>query len=220
MRYLTAICFVVATLCLWSAASHATQFTVGGFGGVSQSNLTGDKPSGGSYKARTGPVIGVEGGLYLKPDIVLVIQPYLIGRGAVVEFKNSQNQKTAPDVHLRLDYLEIPLAVKFTGNTKVKAYALGGLSLGVLLKAEKEIEGQPIEDIKDGIEKIDINAIVGVGVLFPVKNFLLFGEFRYTQGLRNLTVSGVDQSDPLAKVRLKNVGTQLLAGILFPIGKP
>ena len=106
------------------------------------------------------------------------------------------------------------------GNKNVKPYALGGLSLGILLKAEQEEEGQPAQDISDGIEKVDVNAVVGVGVLFPVRRVLFFGEFRYTQGLRNLTVKGADPNAPDAAVRIKNVGTQLLAGVLIPLGAP
>jgi hypothetical protein len=219
LRHLQTSCFVIAALCLWSATGRAAQFTLGGFAGVSQSNLKGDKPPGGSYKGRTGPVVGVEGGIYIKPDIAIVVQPHFIQRGAVVEFRDSQNQKTGPDIDLRFDYLEIPVAARFEARTNVKPYALGGISLGILLKAEREVEGMPTEDLKSDVESLDVNAIVGVGILFPVKSFLLFGEFRYTQGLRNVSVN-VDSASPQDKVRLKNVGTQLLAGILFPFGRP
>lgn len=220
MRKLLTGCAIAVGLSLWGAPGYATQFTVGAFGGASRTSLNGDAPPGGSYHSVNEPVSGLEGGISIRPDVMLLIAPGYLRRGTVLKFQDSQKQKTGPDVDLRLEYLEIPVAVRFTGTSNIKPYALGGFSLDVMMDAEIQVEGEPAEDITNDVEKVEVSLLFGAGALFPVGRFVLFTELRYVQGLQNLTVPGVDQSDPRVDVRLKNAGTQLLAGILLPIGTP
>ena len=83
---------------------------------------------------------------------------------------------------VRTDYLEIPVLLRFDLPTPVlKPYVFGGVSYGILLKAEQR-DGRTSDgwfDIKDDLKPSDWSMTVGAGA----ELFGLLVEGRYTRGL-------------------------------------
>jgi hypothetical protein len=64
---------------------------------------------------------------------------------------------------------------------------------------------------------VDVGALFGFGVVFPVGRPKLTTELRYVQGLVNLSNDSGDASTALPD-RFHSGGLELMAGILFPLG--
>ena len=91
---------------------------------------------------------------------------------------------------VRADYLEVPVLLRFDLPTPViKPYIFGGVSYGILLKAEQRDGRRPDGwyDIKDDLKPSDWSMTVGAGA----ELFGLLAEGRYTRGLTD----SVDESN-------------------------
>ncbi len=84
----------------------------------------------------------------------------------------------------QLDYLEIPflLRVRLTGDRNPGVYVITGPGLSLLVRAKGSATGQPEQDTKDDTTGVDVNFVVGGGVV--IRMFAL--ESRYDVGLRTV----------------------------------
>ena len=88
------------------------------------------------------------------------------------------------DGTIKLDYINIPLMVKFKASKTFTFEA--GPQAGFLLTAKDKFESSSdsgIEDIKDDIEPIDFGA--NLGLIYDLQNGWFFGA-RYNLGLSNI----------------------------------
>jgi Outer membrane protein beta-barrel domain len=204
-----------------ASPAHAHAAAAGALLGVGRQSISGDAPPNTSYGARGGLIAGVQGEISLTPDIALSVQPSFAQRRTTLTSVEDVTGENALD--LNLDYVSVPVLLKFEiagGRT----YFAGGVDVGFLKSAHLTGNGVD-DDIKDRFHSTDVGALFGFGVLFPVGKPRLTTELRYVQGLVNLSggfaSSDVDGSTTSSLPdRFHSGGLELVAGILFPLGKP
>lgn len=149
-------------------------------------------------------------GLQLQPEI------YYTRKGASYEYCGKYyTLDYSISGNLQLDYIEIPLLVKyqarigtlspflFTGPyLAFKTSARGGMTLAIS-GFDAVSESGPIEEIKP----IDLGMVFGAGVRWPLGEVDLIFDARYSLGLSNLS-DGLNEE-------MKNDAFSFLAGIAF-----
>ncbi|HEX5030189.1 MAG TPA: porin family protein [Candidatus Eisenbacteria bacterium] len=203
-----------------ASPTHARAAAVGALLGVGRQAISGDAPPNTSYGARGGLIAGVQGEMALTPSIALCVQPSFAQRRTTLTSVDDVTGEDALD--LNLDYVSVPVLLKF-GAAGGRTYFAGGVDIGFLQSAHLTGDGLD-RDIKDRFNSMDVGALFGFGVVFPVGRPRLTTELRYVQGLVNL--SSGDFAEAAASTatslpdRFHSGGLELMAGILFPLGKP
>ena len=100
-------------------------------------------------------------------------------------------------------------------STKKRFYAIGGFETGLLVDSYVSSHDTK-EDIKTDVAKWNVAMHFGVGIKIPIGFPRLFVEFRYSQGLINLTDEPIEKS---YVPRVKTAGFKILAGIEIPLKK-
>jgi hypothetical protein len=206
-------------LVLLSAASialagHARAAAVGAVLGIGREGISGDTPPSTSYGGATGLVAGLQAEIGLTEGIALSVQPMFSQRRTTLTTATFNGETTRD---LKLDYVSVPVVLKF--RTSGRTYVAGGATVGLLQNAHLSGDGAD-EDIEDDFERVDLGALFGFGVMFPIGRPHLTTELRYVQGLANL--SNESETDPALSLpdRFHSGGWQVTAGILFPLGRP
>ena len=210
------ILVVFAVASLFSAPSaHAA--SVGAVLGLNRCAISGDAPPNTAYGAGAGLMAGAQGEFALTPDLSLSLQPMYVQRRT--ELRSADAAETGDErvLDLDLDYVSVPLLVKF-GAANGRTYFAGGVDLAFLSSARVTGEGVD-EDIEPLLHSVDLGAVFGFGVVFPRGRSRITTELRYVQGLVNLREAeqGLVQELP---DRFHSSGLQLMLGILVPIGNP
>jgi hypothetical protein len=215
MRPANLLPFLLLLLAL--AAPARAQVTVGAFGGLNLSDLSGDAPDDFSYTGRTGFGFGVIGEFHLTDDVWLSVQPMILPRGAGIELKSQDDEEPTKVADLSLTYFAVPVLAKFV-TAGGKVYVIIGVNLSLLTSATftPEEEGSDELDVKDSFKGVDLAVDFGVGAQLPLGRVKIMLEARYEQGLVNIAED--DISEDALKARLRSSGLQLLAGILLPLG--
>jgi hypothetical protein len=107
----------------------------------------------------------------------------------------------------------------FSDNKKF--YITGGIEMALLTGAELVIQrdDEKKEDISEGIQSYDLLINFGIGYKFNLGKPKLLVELNYTQGLTNISEAYMGSSGLQLPDEFKNLGLQLSAAIIFPIGK-
>lgn len=211
MKKRTSLFIILLCFALFSAA----QSYVGVFCGMNSSKLNGDTPEDATYKSRWGINTGVNLDIKLSKSIWISLQPSLSQEGTRVFYKVPYLKEPVDSIHIRLNYISLPLLLKVSANNE-RWYALAGFETAMLQNSSVQSHG---EDVDNDLSVVDWNFAVhfGAGLRIPIGFPRLFLELRYTQGLVNLTDEPVDKS---YIPRVKTGGFKFLAGIEFPISKP
>lgn len=129
---------------------------------------------------KPGVVAGGFGLFPLTPNIA--IQPEVAYSQKRFTLKDSARSFDATD---RWDWIEVPvlLRVSFTSQPN-GLYVIGGPGFSYLVRA-KEQEGRRTLDIRDGVEKVDVSVIGGIG--YAAGHFGV--EARFDAGVRDLNKS-------------------------------
>ncbi|MDR6966748.1 hypothetical protein J2X31_000746 [Flavobacterium arsenatis] len=93
------------------------------------------------------------------------------------------------DVKVRLEYITLPLNLKYYFDSQKKVYINGGPFLGVFLDSTSKVEGEKTNEDANGLFKsLDFGANLGVGTNFKIneKNSLNL-ELRHNYGLSNIS---------------------------------
>ena len=202
----------ILTLFFFSTLSMG-QITLGAFGGLNSSNLSGDVTANGSYKGLMGGNFGAIIDVNLSEGFNLSLQPSYSQEGTRVFYTVKGVDEPIDSVKIRLNYFSLPLILKIT-STNERFYALSGIETAKLLNASTVI-GEEEEELPD-ISQWNIAVHFGAGIRIPVGYPCIFVELRYSQGLVNLT------DEPLKTniiPRVKTSGFKILAGIEFPLEK-
>jgi hypothetical protein len=190
---------------------------VGAVLGLNRAAISGDAPPNTAYGAGAGLMAGIQGEFALTRDLSLSLQPMYVQRRTELRAADAAESGDERVLNLDLDYVSVPILVKFsTGGGRT--YFAGGVDVAFLSSARASGEGVD-EDIEPLLHSVDVGALFGFGVVFPVGRPRLATELRYVQGLVNLREAeqGIVQELP---DRFHSSGLQLMAGILFPIGNP
>lgn len=182
MKKLLVVLFAFA---LFSISAQA-QMQLGLKAGLNLANLSGDDIS--DTDART----GFAGGLFFTYQFneMFAIQPE-----AYYTMKGATNSGTFEGItyesELKLDYVEIPLLLKFLIPIKdsgVRPTIFAGPSIGFNMSAKSKVEagGQTFEQDIEDVASTDIGLVFGGGIGFPVGNGELGVDIRYILGLSTI----------------------------------
>ncbi len=208
----TVLPFLIMTLLFFSILSMG-QVTLGAFGGLNSSKLSGDAPSDAFYTGLIGGNFGALVDVRLSEGIYLSLQPSFSQEGANVSYTLKGEEEAVDIVKIRLNYFSLPLLVKIT-STNQRFYALSGVETARLLNAATIIE-EDSEELRD-VPQWNIAMHFGAGIRIPAGYPTVFVELRYSQGFVNLS------DDPLNSniiPRVKTSGFKILAGVEFPLVK-
>lgn len=192
------------------------QFSVGLFGDLSNSSLSGNAPPSTVYNS----IMGIGGGLmfdYKATDEVTVsLQPMFIPKGTTVSYDLPSYKEQRDSLNVQFSYVSIPLMVKVAASKVV--YVSGGFEVDLLQSVKaKMVNIEAEEDITSEIKSYDISANFGVGFTFDVSPVNLFFELRFSMGLMNVSKISSEEWD--IPPEFKNTSTQLLFGIMYPFGE-
>lgn len=214
-RILTATAALALLVAAIPAAGHAQEAVIGIKGGIDSYNLSWKPDSlAPSIGHQTGFVGGLFGGVMFTKVAGLQLE-------ALYSQRNVKDQDD--DVRLESAYFEIPLlfTAKFSvADTQMRPILFAGPSVSFESKCQVsgEDDGTTVtfdcddEEIQVDRTKTDWAIVFGVGIDYPVGNFLIGGEWRYNLGLTNLN-SNSDTSD------FETVKTRSWA-ILLTVGYP
>ena len=213
----TAIPVLLAAL-LAFGATPAHGAAVGALLGMNRAGITGDAPPDTEYNSKTGLMAGVQAEIGLTQDISLSLQPMYVRRGTGLTVTDSTTSSRERSLTLALDYVAVPVVVKFSGMGG-RTYFAGGLDVAFLSGATLS-DGGTEADVKDSFNSVDVGALFGFGVVFPIGRPRLTVEARYVMGLVDLGDSAGSGATPNLPDRFRSTGMQLTAGILLPLGRP
>jgi hypothetical protein len=152
-----------------------------GFGLKAGANIANTDISSDQFSLDTKSKIGIHGGVFLTLMFSdkLGVQPEVL-------YSMQGSKYDIPDFEgeLKLDYITIPLLLRYNFNEMISIHA--GPQFSLLAKAEEEFDGDT-QDIKDDFKGSDISGAFGLEVDLPAK--LGFGA-RYVLGLSNVLEEG------------------------------
>jgi hypothetical protein len=191
-----------------------SQVSIGAFSGLNSGKFVGDAPVNSTYKNLAGLNVGLLLDLELSSYFKLSIQPSYSQEGARVFYQLAKNESPVDSIHLRLNYFSIPVFFKALTNNR-HFYAIGGIEYAFLLDSYEQINDVK-NDIPLDVSTWNLAFHFGAGAIISIGNPNLFLEFRYTQGIVNLT------DDPVGSTtipRVKTSGFKFLVGIEIPLNK-
>lgn len=150
-------------------------------GGVSFGNLSNDEALPGDLETRTGFTAGIYGGARMKS--------FAVGIDLLYSQRGLRSDVDL-DEQTRLDYIDIPLYLRFMINIPaVQPYIYGGPQIAFEINCETA-GGGDCPDTGDRA-KTDILGVVGLGLRFGSVSGVGVGvEARYLYGVKNLKVTG------------------------------
>ncbi len=190
------------------------QVSLGVTGGLNFGKLSGDAPQKGYYSPNSGLNAGVMVDVAVSKTIKLSLQPSFSQEGTKVLYSQGKYVEPIDSIHLRLNYMSIPLMVKVQSSSK-HFYAVGGLEAGILLNYKLTSHNQVLTD-QLSVADFNIAAHFGAGYRIFLGRPVLFIELRYAQGLINLSDEPLDKS---YIPRVKTNGFKVLVGIELPLAK-
>ena len=218
MRSTATSLLFAALLAFGAVPAHAAG--VGAFLGVNRGGISGDAPPDAEYGGQAGLIAGVQAEISLTREISLSLQPMYVMRGAAVLVADSTSRSDEParELELALDYFAVPVVMKIAAAGG-RTYVTGGVDIAFLSAASLS-EGGLDRDVKTAFQDVDVGALLGFGVVFPIGRPRLTVEARYVQGLVNLAGDAEGVPTPNLPDRFRSNGIQLTAGILIPLGRP
>ncbi len=203
-RVVPFVCVLV--LAVSSLAVAQTTMTGGVKAGIDFANVSiSANGTNISPSSRTGLAAGVFFDLEVAPNIAIQPEALVIMKGASAGADIIGFGSTAT---LKLNYLEIPVLVKYRFNSEYVAtpYVFGGPALGILLQA-KESSGGVDVDVKSDMNSTDLGLAIGGGVEYRI----FLAEIRYTIGLRDIIANNTSASG----FTVKNRALMLMGGVRF-----
>jgi hypothetical protein len=210
------ILVLTVALSMIAGSAAASEWHLGLQGGLNNSGVSGDAPSGVSYGKRAGPIVGLVGEFRIADDVWLSLQPMYVQRGTstLLAIKGQQEKLEGPSVVL--DYFAVPILARILSDSG-RTYIAGGLNPSFLLTAEQQENGTS-EDISGALNGFDLAADISFGLMFPIRRSTLNFEIRYEQSVSNLAASDREDGDDTLPVRFRSSGFQFMAGLMWPLG--
>jgi hypothetical protein len=191
-----------------AAAAGAADVRVGLTAGPNLARLAvDDLDSDVALGRRTAFAGGVVLGWSPREDIVLELQPTLLGKGATVRVPGEE-------LTFRADYLELPLLAKVgAGRGRLRPYGLVGLAVGRRTKATLSSARQE-QDLEDDIAKTDWSVAFGGGVRAAAGRGWVFVDAFHAWGLTDINRSPSPEAG-----RTRTRGLQLRLGVTIAVGR-
>jgi hypothetical protein len=159
---------------LFATTAHAA--AIGAFLGLDRFGMWGDV---GQYKevtAQVQPLAGLQGEIGLSRSIALSLQPTYVRQ----ETKGTTVSRPAnTDYKLTLDSYSVPVVVKF-GLGGGRTYVSSGLDFRFVSSAKLSGTSSE-EDVKSSFHDVNLAALLGFGVVFPIGRPQLTTELRFAR---------------------------------------
>jgi hypothetical protein len=189
---------------------------IGFQGGLNRAGIQGDAPPNAQYGGGFGFMAGITFDLPIARDVSLSLQPMYARRGTGIAYAVEGEEEPRDSLDVTLNYISVPLVARVQA-AHGRTYVTGGVDVGWLMDATLTGRGED-EDIASAFEDLDVAALFGFGVVFPLGAPRLTTELRYSQSLLNLSAGGTGPSGADLPERFRANGFQLLAGLLIPLG--
>ena len=194
------------------------QYAIGIFGGVNNSNLTGDAPPGSTYESDIGFGVGILGEFNITSDVKISLQPMFQQKGTRIAYSVPSEREPRDSIDININYFSVPVLLKVYGGNNL-LYVSGGFDFGFKLDATfRRIPTGEEKDISDSFTDFDIAAIIGVGAQFKISLFYIFIEGRYSQGLGNISSPKEGEPEELNH-SFRTTGLQLYTGVILTLGE-
>lgn len=195
-------------LILWifNCTVQAQSWEVGFHAGENLSTLTGDQQN--DY--RLGFVGGVFAGHYLTEKLLMRLELNLERKGASNELRDPLNP--GPDFvpNYRLDYMSLPVMLRYYTGTNIRFLMGAGVSVNYLLKGSAEYTNTS-SDLTEEFRRTDTELLACAGAGYPLsKNIVLSIELRSLWGLVE-----VDKPTGVANDLGRNLSWGLMAGFNY-----
>jgi hypothetical protein len=172
----------VILLVLCGVSTAQAQMRYGAKGGVSFGTTSGDSTDN-TY--RTGLAAGAFFERPLGPRLTLQPEVLFIQKG-------SKFDSSLVEASFRIDYLEVPVLVRYNLTANPGAFFVyGGPAIAFKLKARSfaDFGGSTVsEDVSDDVENVEWSLVAGGGKEFS----RFFVEGRYVHGMKNIDKLGSD----------------------------
>jgi hypothetical protein len=167
----------------------------------------------------------------LYKNIYLRLEPIYLKRGGGLQ---SDIPFDLPNFGITYEssYIEVPFMMRIEFGDVFQPYILAGPTVGFLLDSYVTVEALGIGvrfDLNELTENMHFGFTYGGGIRYPVGDFCLFLEGRYTMGLSNIIKDGpfsirvgqeqIEENISEEDVEMKTRGLQLMVGITMPLGK-
>lgn len=185
-RTITLSVAVLLLFTLGGGTAHAQLLQYGIKGGLNIASLSGDEMD--DLDSR----MGLAAGAYLSVPVVpsLSIQPEVLYmmKGATESFNGT-------DVTIQLDYLEIPILVKYSfgvpgAPARPSIFAGPAFGLNLSSKVKAEAGGESVEEDLEDIKDTDLGLVFGAGLAFHLSGYSLGLDVRYNLGLTSIDDTG------------------------------
>ena len=201
-------------LFLLSVTLSYGQVYLGFFTGTNLAKLSGDVPQNAEYKNKIGLNTGAFLDFNLTETTILSLQPSFSQEGTKIFYLPLGPFEPVDSISIRLNYFSLPVLVKIL-TPKHKFYAITGIETAYLLNYKYLVKGIPSNTEAD-IAQWNVALHFGAGVRIPAKHSHIVLEFRYTQGIFNLTDETLRRSEI---PRVKTSGLKLFLGFELPLSK-
>lgn len=207
---------LLVILFLVAASPTSAIENIGIVAGIDRTQLNGDIPTDFKYTKETGFLAGAIVEFHLARSIILSIQPTYVHTKTGLQYKDKVAGVTRDSLALNVDWFVLPVVARIKADDGI-LYATGGFDLAWVLGGglDDGTEELPAESF---IRDIDVSAVIGVGLEFPVGGNSILAELRYRQGLLNSAREDLGDSD--LPPRFRFAGIQLIGGFLFSLGGP
>jgi hypothetical protein len=181
--------------------------------GLNSSNFVGSAEFEGSNNFTFGGLLEIE----LNKAFSVLIEPQYLQKAGIQKMVSIiLNQEW--NWNWQLNYIEIPILVQATfGNYAIKPYLMTGPSVGFLVSADFEFEGERF-DVKQLIKTTDFNLLFAGGLKYSWHSIHIFLDGRYLMGMRDIFEGGgLPSGMILDNIDNKSRCLQFLAGLSFPL---
>jgi hypothetical protein len=234
MKRFTYILVGLVAVCFISPAE--AQVDVGIVGGLNFADLNLDIADMGDdlsmdLDGLTSYGIGAVVDVPVYKNIYIRLEPMYLKRGGGLQ---ADIPFDLPNIGLSVEfsYIELPFLLRAEFGDAVRPYILAGPTFGFLLDSYVTVEALGIGlrcSVKEIMKTFHPGITYGAGIRYPVGDFCLFLEGRYTLGLSNIIADGpfsiqvgqetIKESISEDAVEMKTKGLQLMVGITMPLGK-
>lgn len=160
------------------------QLNIGPMGGINMANLNADRETARLWTWGAGAALEY----YFSDNIAVRAEPMLLNKGGTID--GTQNN---PRIEVEITGIDVPILFKYDLNKPEDAYIIAGPSIGYINTSELgiEISNRIFKaDIKELSEKLDIGAVLGVGINIPMPVGVMFLETKYQFGFTNVPKNG------------------------------
>ena len=194
------------------------QLSLGLNGGLTRTDFSGDPPKGfGVFGPRSGWSAGLHAEYRLSDAVSLSLNPGYSVLKSKYSILNDSATKVIDSTYLTYKAVSIPLHVRIWSENG-RFFVLAGVEMAYSIDFSGKILISPsIQNSSSyNVEDLLFYAHFGGGFIIPLGKPYLSFEFRYSQGLNDLTAPLFQQGSWLPRTKLVN--THFLLGFHYPIG--